>query len=185
MKRALVVWFVALAIGAVWMPAAGAATVSVEEYVNHVCTSIATFGDATDQASQTIQEKAGSLTKVPQVKKEFVAFFDSLHAAVTQLQSDLADAGTPQLAHGSAIAKQLRSGIDSIEKVVADARKSAAALKTSNPKQFTNKVTALGKKLNQAYAEIGSGFDGLPKKYDTSSLKAAQQADSECAVLNR
>lgn len=184
MKRVIVGLFVALAISVTWAPGASAATVSVEEYVNHVCTSIAAFGDASDQASQTFQDNAASLTKVPQVKKEFVAFFESLHDAVAQLQTDLAAAGTPQLAHGGTIAKQLRSGIDSIEGVVADARETAADISTSKPKQFATTATTLGKKLNKAFAEIGDGFDALPKKYDTSSLKTAQQADPACTVLN-
>jgi predicted O-linked N-acetylglucosamine transferase (SPINDLY family) len=183
-KRALVLSFVALAISVAGASAAGAASVSVEQYVNSVCTSVTAFSEASDQATQTFQNDTATSTKVSQVKPKFVAFFESLHDAVTQLQADLKAAGTPQLAHGSAIAKQLRSVITSMEAVVADARDTAADLKTSSPKQFAKSATALGTKLDKAFSNVGDGFDGLPKRFDTSSLTAAQQADADCAILN-
>ncbi|MET0628061.1 MAG: hypothetical protein ABW033_06350 [Acidimicrobiia bacterium] len=184
MKRALALSFVALAISVAGASAANAATVSVEEYVNNVCTSVTAFSEASDQATQTFQNDTATLTKVSQVKPKFVAFFDSLRDAVTQLQADLKGAGTPQLAHGNTIAKQLRDVIASMGDVVTDARDTAADLKTSSPKQFAKSATELGVKLDKAFSNVGDGFDGLPKRYDTSTLKAAQQADAACAILN-
>ena len=70
-----------------------------------------------------------------------------------------------------------------VEEVIADARDAAAAITTSNPTRFAETATALGRKLNKALAPIGDGFDGLPERYDTSSLEAAQPADPACSVL--
>ena len=163
---------------------AGAAQVSIKQYVNSVCTSLTTFQDDVEGLSEQFQAAVASQTDLEVVKSEFVNLFDSLLVTAQNLNADLQAAGTPKIANGGKIASSLRQGISDMESVISDARDDASALSTANRPQFVNEVQDLEDSLNDAFDIIGDGFDDLDKKYDTRKLEAAQKKDPDCSALN-
>jgi hypothetical protein len=184
-RRPVTVIVIGLALVATWVTAipAGAAKVSVPQYVKSVCTAITDYQSTIGDAQSEFEDAVSGEDDPAVAKQEIIAFFDDFVAATRQLGTDLRAAGTPQVENGGKLAGVLRAGIARMQSIVADAREDASDLSTS-PRKFVKQAQKLSKSMQDAFDEVGESFDEIDEKYGSEAFDEAGDNEPACAVLN-
>ena len=184
-RRPIAAVAIAILAGTIGLTAlpARAAQVSVEQYVQGVCTSIGDFQTTITDAQASVESQLEDLTDVPAAKDAFVTFMGDFAGAVDQLRTDLKAAGSPQIQNGGKLAAVLRSGVAQMHKLVQGAEERASDLPTGSPRAFTKALTKVNRSMDKALDELGDSISEAGDKYDTGQFDEASDNEPACSVI--
>jgi hypothetical protein len=176
---ALVVALVAMSI-----PAAGAATVSPDTWAPKFCTAMSDWQQTINDKGTAMKSELTGLTDLKEARAKIAAFLDDMVTATDDATSAIKEAGAPSSPNGAKISAVFVKGFQQISKLFAKAEAKAEKLPTSSAKAFKAKGKNLGDAISKSGDELGKNFSSVGKLDKSKKLSAAVQDAPECSFLN-
>ena len=153
-------------------------TVSPEEYVKSVCTSMSTW--VTDVQSLSNDFGTGiDPTDVQATKDALVDLFDQMLAATDTLISNLDAAGTPDIENGEEIRSSLSASFEQARSALDDAKTQVEALSVDDPAAFGTELQNIGTAIQSSMSGITGSLSGLA----APELEQAAANEPACSAL--
>jgi len=163
--------------------AAGATTSTAAEYAQTFCTKLGTWQKDISDGEQAVQSDLDNASSVADIKKTFVQFLDDAVSSGKGVVAALKSAGSPDVKDGAVIATAVRSAFGGIVTVFDHARSDAKKLSPTSQAKFTTGVKKIQTTLATASTQFTKQFSALSKKYETTELDAAFNAEPSCSAL--
>jgi hypothetical protein len=173
-----------VAVVAMSVPAAHAATVSADEWAPKFCTAMSDWQSTITDKGDAMQTELQSVTDLQTGREQIAAFLGDMVDATDTAVGAIKDAGAPSTPIVAKISAVFQSGFKAISKVFAKAEAQAEKLPTDSAKAFKAKGKQLGKALSTSSNELGKGFSSIGKLDKGKKLETAVKAAPECAFLN-
>jgi hypothetical protein len=160
LRVAAVVALVSTTLVSAWASAAGATTVSAEEYVQTVCDGIGRLADLADQAGTSVNESATAYAAQPSqvtataLRQALTAFLDQAAQVVDQATETARAAGAPDVAHGAQFAAAIVKYFGQEAAALRAIATQAAAIDVGSASKFAADYKGVNKKINAADARL-------------------------------
>lgn len=152
------------------------------DYVRSVCSAIVGWVTTTGLQGQGLD--ALLLSGDPaSIKSGVVSILTDIEGETADLRDRLAQAGAPDIDNGDDLATELREAFADIESAIADARRAAESLPTTN---VTGTIAGVQGLIEDYTARVEGALlalDGLESKYSSAELQTAFDNEPACANL--
>ena len=156
----------------------GGGSVSPEEYVKSVCTSMSTWVSDVQNLSNSFGSDVDP-TDLEATKNAIVDLFGQMLDATDTLISSLQAAGTPDIDNGDQIKAALSDSFTQARQALSDAKDQIANLDTSDPTQFATQLQGIGTAIQSSMSGITGSLSGL----QAPELEQAAANEPACASL--
>ena len=156
----------------------GGGTVSADEYVHSVCTSMSTWVTDVQNLSNSFGSDVDP-TDLEATKNAIVDLFGQMVDATDKLISSLQAAGTPDVDNGDQIKAALNDSFTQARQALSDAKDQIANLDTSDPTQFATQLQGIGTAIQSSMSGITGSLSGL----QAPELEQAAANEPACASL--
>ena len=153
-------------------------TVSVEQWVGSVCTSVGNWQKKLQQAPDL-----SNASDLDSTKTAITDFLGSVVSATDTMIGEVKAAGVPDTKDGEAIASALTGALESVNQSFQKAQSDVEGLSTSDPSAFATGLSKVGEDLTTAGSKVGSTFDELATKYPAADLSKAAQNEPACSAI--
>ena len=136
-------------------------TVSSEEYVQSVCTSMSTWVNDVQTMSNEFGSSLDPSADIQTQKDAIVGLFDEMLGATDTLISSLDAAGTPDVEGGDEIRATLSDSFAQARAALEDAKNQIGALSVDDPQAFATELTNIGTAIQTSMNGITGSLSGL------------------------
>jgi hypothetical protein len=158
-----------------------AQTVPPEEWVQSLCTSLATWGDDLVAARDDNEVTEGTLDER---RDALVSYLQQVTRDTDALLKQLKRTGRPEVPDGKAVARAFRKGFRQARRAFAGAREAAAELDTDSRRKFENALEDIQGDITEGAEAVNETFDNASERYDVKALDDAFNAEPTCSGIS-
>ena len=159
-------------------------TASADDYADGVCSSIGTWYEEIETASQGLVSEAETLSEDPAAGKQLVLdFLDDAIGLTDTLVADLEDTGVPDTETGPETADKLVGGIEDVRELFQQARDDTDALPADDPQALGTGLQDIGTALQESATAVGANFEEVLSSVDDDELAEAFEGAASCSDL--
>jgi ElaB/YqjD/DUF883 family membrane-anchored ribosome-binding protein len=153
-------------------------TVSPEEYVKTVCTSMSTWVNDVQTMSNDFTTNLDPSADLQTQKDAIVQLFDDMLGATDTLISSLQSAGTPDVDNGDQIQAALSDSFEQARTALNDAKTQVEKLGIDDPAAFATELGNIGTAIQSSMSGITGSLGGLqaPELEQAAAQEPACQA---------
>jgi hypothetical protein len=153
-------------------------TVSPEDYVNTVCTSMSTWVNDVQTMSNDFTTNLDPSADIQAQKDAIVQLFDDMLAATDTLISSLQGAGIPDVDDGDQIQAALSDSFEQARTALDDAKTQVENLGVDDPAAFATELGNIGTAIQSSMSGITGSLSGLqaPELEQAAANEPACQA---------
>ena len=151
-------------------------------WAQRVCSSVSDWAAYATKRADGI-EKLIDPSNLKQARAVLSKFLDDMVAQTDRMVTRIDAAGTPDVKNGPQIRQRLRVLLLKARGLLADARRTAAGVSTTDAKAFAKSATAVGDAIDKSFTALGSSFDQLDKEFPSPALDKAVAAAPACKKL--
>ncbi len=178
-RRGVICGLVVVCVGSGAAVAAGSPpkNVAPAKWAKSVCTAIGTWNSQLAQASTLVPHPDAAGTKAA-----LSSYLGDAITTTNAVTKALKAAGTPKVTNGAAIAKVFVSAFGDAAKGLTGAVGTVAALPTGDATAFTTAAAGVESQIQGVLTAATTKVGGLPKRYDSSALDRAFDAEPACQL---
>jgi hypothetical protein len=151
-----------------------------ETWSADVCGALQTWEDELESGSKQLSSDISSSKDLKSLKRKLVAFLKSAEQSTEKMVDDVKSAGAPAVEDGSAIQRDLESGLADARSTFQQAVTQAKKLPTNNAKALTTGLSSLAQRTQGELTATGNHFSNIDKKYDVGDLNEAMADEPSC-----
>jgi hypothetical protein len=183
-RRVTCISALVVALLAMSVPAASAASVSPDTWAPKFCSAMSDWQQTITDKGDAMSTELTGLTDLKEARSKIATFLDDMVTATDHATSAIKKAGSPSSPNGDKISAVFVKGFQQISKLFAKAEKQAEKLPTSSAAAFKAKGKALGQAISGSSDELSKNFASVGKLDKGKKLSTAVQNAPECAFLN-
>ncbi|MGD0166703.1 MAG: hypothetical protein ABSC51_05350 [Gaiellaceae bacterium] len=160
---------------------------SVKKWVSTYCGAFATWEQSVQSDSVKFQTllnglRASGNKDVTKIRAQMSAIFARLVTESEKLGDKVKAAGTPDMKSGDKLKNGAVSAFSRLATEFGKEKQIIAKLPTTNPRDFTTRVSAISDSVGSSIATLGNAIRNLDK-YKTAEFKKAENNDLTCQNL--
>jgi hypothetical protein len=163
--------------------AAGAKTVSPQQWMRSLCTALSDWQGTLENASTDLDDALSATTDLPTAKTTVVDFLSQAVDATDTAIADLRGAGVPDTTNGKKIRARLLKGFGKAQAIFAEAEANAEGLPTDDLTSFKQAGQGIAADISNGGNEVEAGFGGISGLDKGDKLGKAAKSVKACSFL--
>ena len=154
------------------------------DFARSVCAGLTSWRDGVATESAELTRSLDGANDVATVRSRYGHFFTSTVRRTDQLIHAVDTAGAPKVDHGRGYSRDLTAALESARSGLASARKSFAALPTSDLAGYAAGARRIRDALGGVFTQVGTTLDELGQTYTSGDLNLAFGDEPACQRLS-
>ena len=154
------------------------------DFARSVCAGLTSWRDGVATESAELTRSLDGANDVATVRSRYGHFFTSTVRRTDQLIHAVDTAGAPKVDHGRGYSRDLTAALESARSGLASARKSFAALPTSDLAGYAAGARRIRDALGGVFTQVGTTLDELGQTYTSGDLNRAFGDEPACQRLS-
>ncbi|HVE29427.1 MAG TPA: hypothetical protein VNC80_05135 [Mycobacteriales bacterium] len=154
------------------------------DFARSVCAGLTSWRDGVATESAELTRSLDGANDVATVRSRYGHFFTSTVRRTDQLIHAVDTAGAPKVDHGRGYSRDLTAALESARSGLASARKSFAALPTSDLTGYAAGARRIRDALGGVFTQVGTTLDELGQTYTSGDLNRAFGDEPACQRLS-
>jgi hypothetical protein len=157
--------------------------VPARAWAREVCTGLVGWQERIDTGAAALGRRVAPEAELGEARDALVDFLGDAAAATDELVSRVVAAGTPAVAMGRSLARDLRANLERAGRLFAENRTRAGTIPVDDPGAYRDAARRVVADVERGRDEVEEALAGLDGDYDVPELERAFEEERPCNRL--